>query len=135
MFRICVLVVFASLFGASAAYAEPWQIAGHWQHEKEPVVVNMRAAADNSGSVEGVVTSHPQKPAAVGSVLFSGLAYNQRKQCWQGTIYVPRLKESKSVCLRQSNSDAFELTVKVGFFSKTVTWHRSEGASKGSSNN
>jgi hypothetical protein len=117
------LILIGSLFVSNTAIAQGPSIVGNWQHESEPLVVEMRLSDD---VIEGFVISHENKPEAVGKKLFRTLRFDESNNCWRGFVYVARLGDEKQTCLSMQGSNVFEMTVKAGFFSKTVLWNRAQ---------
>ena len=109
----------AQLFGDDGAHA----LLGLWQHESQPVVVEMKAA---DGLIQGVITRQDEKPEAVGKTLFRDLAYDAESQSWSGRIFVLKLEKEKDVSVVLESPEQFEMTVKAGFIKKTATWNRVE---------
>lgn len=116
---ILATVLFALGF-SMAALAEQ-SLAGFWQHEDKPVVVEMTAF---DGLTQGIVASNSDKPDSVGKRLFRDLSYNVDEKLWLGRIFVLKLGEEKEVTVVLQKPDQFQMTVKVGFFSKKVIWNR-----------
>jgi hypothetical protein len=117
------LIIIGSLFVSNAVIAQGPSVVGNWQHESEPLVVEMRLSDD---VIEGFIVSHEDKPEAVGKKLFRTLRFDESNNCWRGFVYVARLGDEKPICLSMQGSNVFEMTVKVGFFSKTVLWNRAQ---------
>ncbi|ARN75184.1 DUF2147 domain-containing protein [Oceanicoccus sagamiensis] len=119
------LVALLSLVAALTASAqEASPLEGLWQHPDQPVIIEMQPVGE---LMEGKVHSNSDKPESVGKTIFRELRYDKKEQCWQGWVYVKRLDEEKATCLSLDNPNRFRMTVKVGFFSKTVKWQRVEG--------
>ena len=107
----------------SNGMAQERDLLGDWLHESEPVTVTMQETQQAS-VLEGVVARHATNPNAIGKQLFRGLQFVPAKNCWQGEVYVNQLEEHKPICISFVDDNTFEMTVKVGFFSKTVQWNR-----------
>jgi len=106
---------------SSIIVAQEVGLTGLWQHPEEPVIIEMEPLDD---SIQGIVYSNHSKPESVGKRVFRGFRFDKDKQCWQGFVYLLKLGEEKSTCVKLENPDRFSMSVKVGFFSKTVTWQR-----------
>lgn len=114
------LTLLATLFSINAVAGDG--LVGFWLDKDRPgVLVEMKVS---DGLTQGVVTSNSEKPDSVGKRLFRDLKYNADEKLWQGRVFVLKLGEEKDVTVVLQNPDQFQMTVKVGFFSKTVTWHR-----------
>ncbi len=118
---IRILAMLAALLWVAAVNAEEASLVGLWQHPDQPVIVEMHPVGD---IMEGKIYSNSDMPDSVGKTIFRDLRFDQQEQCWQGRVYVKRLDEEKDTCLLLDGADQFSMTVKVGFFSKTVTWAR-----------
>jgi uncharacterized protein (DUF2147 family) len=121
-----ILATLMLTLGFSVSVLAEQTLVGFWQHEDKPVVVEMKPL---DGLTQGTVASNSGKPDSVGKRLFRDLAYNADDKQWQGRIFVLKLGEEKDVTVALQNPDQFEMTVKVGFFSKTVSWNRVKKAS------
>ena len=123
MIKSAVSILATLMFtpGFSMGALAEQSLAGIWQHEDKPVVVEMKPV---DGLTQGTVASNSDKPDSVGKRLFRDLAYNADEKLWQGRIFVLKLGEEKDVTIVLQNPDQFQMTVKVGFFSKKVIWNR-----------
>jgi uncharacterized protein (DUF2147 family) len=116
-----ILAALMFTLGFSMGVLAEQSLAGFWQHEDKPVVVEMKPV---DGLTQGTVASNSDKPDSVGKRLFRDLAYNTDEKLWLGRIFVLKLGEEKDVTVVLQNPDQFQMTVKVGFFSKKVIWSR-----------
>ena len=98
-------------------------LVGLWQHESQPVVVEIKAT---DGLIQGVIARQDEKPDAVGKTLFRDLEYDPGSKSWSGRIFVLKLEKEKNVRVVLESPEQFEMTVKAGFIKKTVTWKRVE---------
>ncbi len=109
------------LLSASSGAADLEQdLLGHWQHQDLPVIVEMKS---NQTHMDGIVVSNSDKPDSVGKRVFRDIESIGAGE-WQGKIYVLKLESEKDVSIVLLSADQFEITVKVGFFSKKVKWNR-----------
>jgi uncharacterized protein (DUF2147 family) len=118
---VSILATLMFTLGFSMGALAEQSLAGLWQHEDKPVVVEMKPV---DGLTQGTVASNSDKPDSVGKRLFRDLAYNADEKLWRGRIFVLKLGEEKDVTIVLQNPDQFQMTVKVGFFSKKVIWNR-----------
>lgn len=109
------------MLGFSTGALAEQSLVGLWQHEDKPVVVEMTLV---DGLTQGTVASNSEKPDSVGKRLFRDLTFNADEKLWQGRVFVLKLGEEKDVTVTLQNPDQFQITVKVGFFSKKVIWNR-----------
>ena len=109
------------MIGLSVSAQAEQFLAGLWQHEDKPVVVEMKAV---DSLTQGTIASNSEKPDSVGKRLFRDLRYNADEKLWQGRIFVLKLGEEKDVMVALQSPGQLQMTVKVGFFSKKVIWNR-----------
>lgn len=111
-----LLIWFALLLVSPGLYAEA--IDGFWQHEEEPVWIEISAGA-------GKVVRNDNRPEAVGFEMLRDLrpAEGDGSQ-WSGEVYAARLGEYKDAILTLEGDDLLRFKVKVGFMSRTVLWRR-----------
>jgi len=102
--------------------AQSIDLIGLWEHTEEPVIIEMKPLDEG---IEGIVYRNDSKPESVGKRIFRDLRFDKEKQCWQGFVYVLKLEKEMPTCVALESVDRFSMTVKVGFFSKTVVWRRS----------
>ena len=94
------------------------ELAGLWQHEKQPAWVEIQFEGD---SATGTVRRNEVKPEAVGFEIMRDIVVDGDE--WRGQIYAEALGEYKDMTVRL-NGDEMEVKVKVGFMSRTVKWRR-----------
>lgn len=110
--------VVALLLTVSVARAEP-DLAGFWQHEKEPVWIEMVPAAG-----EGVVVRNDNQPGRVGFKVVKDLQAGSRPGKWSGQVFAARLGEYRDATITLESDDRLAFTVKVGMMRRTVEWRR-----------
>jgi len=107
---------FALLLIAPKLYAEA--IDGFWQHEEEPVWIEISAGG-------GQVVRNDNRPEAVGFEMLRDLRPTEGDDSeWSGEVYAARLGEYKDATLTLEGDDLLRFKVKVGFMSRTVLWRR-----------
>jgi hypothetical protein len=106
-----------------SSYSNANELLGFWQHESQPVIVEILVQDDSNF---GIIRQQTKRPEAVGKTLYQDLVYNDKKEHWQGQIYVFRMKEFKDVTLTMLSEDEFKMTVKVGFMSRSFNWIKVE---------
>ncbi len=100
----------------SSALAD--NLDGLWQVADQPVQVKIHQA---EAALHGTV--HSAKNAqAIGKVLLKD--FKEKEGVWWGMIYVARFGEFKKASLTALNENTLEITVKVGFMSRSVQWQR-----------
>jgi len=120
----------AALFMAPLAMAE--DIAGFWKHAEEPGWIEITTAEELG---KGVVVRNDVYPERVGREILKDLRADDKQQgLWRGQIYAEKLGEYKDAEINLSGSGEMEITVKVGFMSRTVDWVRVDEVPEKSSN-
>jgi len=114
-------VVSASLlFLVSPTMVAAGDLAGIWQHESEPVWIQIEA-----DETVGRVQRNDNKPEAVGFEMIRNLAQSGNDNAtWTGQVYAAKLGEFKSAEIELIDEDVMRFKVKVGFMSRTVEWQR-----------
>ncbi len=109
---------------AAQTYASSDGLAGIWQHEDEPVWIQI----DDSGEqIAGVIRRNGNNAESEGFELIRGVEADQKKPGrWTGEIYAERFEEYKNATFTLPEADLLRVKVKVGFLSKTVEWNRVE---------
>ncbi len=115
MKTICIVVLLsvASIVRADAG------IAGFWQHEKEPVWIEMRP-----DSAVGVVVRNDNRPDRIGFQVVTDLAATEEPDVWTAQVYAAQLQEYRDARITLESADLMAFTVKVGFITRTVEWRR-----------
>ena len=106
------------LLAVSAAQAES-DLAGFWQHEKEPVWIEM---VPTSG--EGVVVRNDNQPERVGFRVVKDLETGSQPGKWSGQVFAARLGEYRDATITLESDDRLAFAVKVGMMKRTVEWRR-----------
>ena len=108
------------LLMVSSAMVMAGDLAGIWQHESEPVWIQIEA-----NETVGRVQRNDNKPEAVGFEMIKDLAQTgSDKVRWTGQVYAAKLGEFKSAEIELIYEDVMRFKVKVGFMSRTVEWQR-----------
>lgn len=121
-----ILATVVFILGFSMGALAEQSLAGLWQHEDKPVVLEMKSV---DGLTQGTVASNSEKPDSVGKRLFRDLKFNADEKLWQGRVFVLKLGEEKDLTVVLKTPDQFQMTVKVGLFTKKVSWNRVKTAS------
>ncbi len=120
MIRKALAITCLFLLSATASANE---LIGYWQHESQPVIVEM---LEQDGETIGIIRQQTERPEVIGRTLYQQLAYSKQDATWRGQIYVFRMKEFKDVTVELLSEEAFKMTVKVGFMSRSFTWKKVE---------
>lgn len=95
-------------------------LGGVWRHQEDPIWIEVVES-------EGLATvrRHDIKPETVDSVMLRGVkALPSDRNAWQGEVYAPPLGAFKEATIKLVGDNTMTFTVRVGFFSRTVTWTR-----------
>ena len=96
---------------------------GFWQLKGDSVWMEILAA--EPGQLQGIVRRHDDRPKARGRVLLKELVANGTDGLeWRGKIWAEKLGEYKDAQLMLHDDGLLKITVSIGFFSRTVLWHR-----------
>ena len=114
--------VAVSLFGLLIAKASAADLTGLWRHAEEAVWLEIMADGDKA---TGSIRRNDNKPELVGmnflkAVKPDGKSTNQ----WVGQVYAESLKEFKDAKINLKTAEQMQITVKVGFVSRTINWQR-----------
>ena len=110
----------SALLMLSSVVVAAGDLAGIWQHESEPVWIQIEA-----NETVGRVQRNDNKPEAVGFEMIKDLAQTGNdKVRWTGQVYAAKLGEFKSAEIELIDEDVMRFKVKVGFMSRTVEWQR-----------
>ncbi len=110
----------SALLMLSSVVVAAGDLAGIWQHESEPVWIQIEA-----NETVGRVQRNDNKPEAVGFEMIRDLAHTGNdKVRWTGQVYAAKLGEFKSAEIELIDEDVMRFKVKVGFMSRTVEWQR-----------
>ena len=110
----------SALLMLSSAMVAAGDLAGIWQHESEPVWIQIEA-----DETVGRVQRNDNKPEAVGFEMIRNLAQSGNDNAtWTGQVYAAKLGEFKSAEIELIDEDVMRFKVKVGFMSRTVEWQR-----------
>ena len=119
MFKTVLLALLLLL--SASVVAET--LDGLWRLEDKPVWITIASDA-------GLVSYSKDDPDAQGKTLLRNLRVTNVDNRWQGQIYVKQLKAYKDADIILISSDSMDITVKVGFMRRTVTWQRSTAIPK-----
>ena len=117
-FRLKLLLLMLSAMVAMPGHAEAG-LAGFWQHESEPVWIEMDPEAG-----DGVMARNDNRPDRVGFLVVTDLEASDDPNKWSAQVFAARLGEYRKAEITLSADDRMVFTVKVGFMRRSVEWRR-----------
>lgn len=97
-------------------------ISGFWKHSDEPGWIEVRLEEGRA-----TVVRNDKFPERVGREILKDLVADDSEDgLWRGQVYAEKLGEYKDAQISLAEPDLMEITVKVGFISRTVKWKRVE---------
>ena len=112
-----ILTVLTAIF-AAPGNAEA-DLAGYWQHESEPVWIEMQPEAG-----QGVMVRNDNRPDRVGFLVVTDLEAGDDPNEWFAQVFAARLGEYRKAEITLAADDRMVFTVKVGFMWRSVEWRR-----------
>ena len=95
------------------------ELAGYWQHESEPVWIEMQP---DTG--QGVMVRNANRPDRIGFLVVTDLETSDDPDAWSAQVFAARLGEYRRAEITLSADDRMVFTVKVGFMRRSVEWRR-----------
>ena len=95
------------------------ELAGYWQHESEPVWIEMQPEAG-----QGVMLRNDNRPDRVGFLVVTDLGASDEPNEWSAQVFAARLGEYRKAEITLSSDGRMVFTVKVGFMRRSVEWQR-----------
>ena len=95
------------------------ELAGYWQHESEPVWIEMQP---DTG--QGVMVRNDNQPDRVGFLVVTDLEASDDPNEWSAQVFAARLGEYRQADIALTADDRMVFTVKVGFMRRSVEWQR-----------
>ena len=117
-FRLKILLLMLSAMVAMPGNAEA-DLAGYWQHESEPVWIEMQPEAG-----QGIMARNDNRPDRVGFLVVTDLEASDDPNKWSAQVFAARLGEYRKAEITLSADDRMVFTVKVGFMRRSVEWRR-----------
>ena len=114
--KLLLLIVTAMV--ALPGHAEN-ELAGYWQHESEPVWIEMQP-----GSGQGVMVRSDNRPDRVGFLVVTDLEASDEPNEWSAQVFAARFGEYRKATITLPADDRMVFTVKVGFMRRSVEWQR-----------
>ena len=94
-------------------------LAGYWQHESEPVWIEMQP-----GSGQGIMVRNDNRPDRVGFLVVTDLEASDEPNEWSAQVFAARFGEYRRATITLPADDRMVFTVKVGFMRRSVEWQR-----------
>ena len=113
-----LLLLMLSAMVALPGHAEN-ELAGHWQHESEPVWIEMQP-----GSGQGIMVRSDNRPDRVGFLVVTDLEASDEPNEWSAQVFAARFGEYRKATITLPADDRMVFTVKVGFMRRSVEWQR-----------
>ena len=112
-----ILTILTAIF-AAPGNAEA-DLAGYWQHEGEPVWIEMQP-----GTGQGVMVRNDNRPDRLGFLVVTDLEASDDPNEWSAQVFAARLGEYRKAEITLAADDRMVFTVKVGFVRRSVKWRR-----------
>ena len=113
-----VLLLMLSVMAAMPSNAET-DIAGYWQHESDPVWIEIQPDAG-----QGVMVRNDNRPDRIGFLVVADLEISDDPNAWSAQVFAARLGEYRKADITLPADDRMVFTVKVGFMRRSVEWCR-----------
>lgn len=98
------------------------ELSGLWKITGQPVWIEVTSEA---GVSQGVVRRNDVNPDAVGRMLLKDIRVDESEAGrWSGQVFAARLGEFRDAQVALPEVDQMEVTVKVGFMSRSIVWER-----------
>ena len=95
------------------------ELAGYWQHESDPVWIEMQPEAG-----QGVMVRNDNQPDRLGFLVVTDLEASDDPNEWSAQVFAARLGEYRKAEITLVADDRMVFTVKVGFMRRSVEWRR-----------
>ncbi len=113
-----LLLLMLSAMVALPGHAEN-ELAGYWQHESEPVWIEMQPGSD-----QGIMVRSDNRPDRVGFLVVTDLEASDEPNEWSAQVFAARFGEYRKAIITLPADDRMVFTVKVGFMRRSVEWQR-----------
>ena len=95
------------------------ELAGYWQHESDPVWIEMQPETD-----QGIIVRNDNRPDRLGFLVVTDLEASDEPNEWSAQVFAARLGEYRKSDITLASDDRMVLTAKVGFMRRSVEWRR-----------
>ena len=116
--NLSALLLVLSITVSAACHAAA-DLSGYWQHESEPVWIEMQPEAG-----QGVMVRNDNRPDRLGFLVVTDLETSDDTNAWSAQVFAARLGEYRKADITLSADDRMVFTVKVGFMRRSVEWRR-----------
>ena len=113
-----LLLLILSVMVASPGHAGD-ELAGYWQHESDPVWVEMQP---DTG--QGVMVRNANRPDRAGFLVVTDVEASDDPNEWSAQVFAARLGKYRKAEITLSADGRMVFTVKVGFMRRSVEWRR-----------
>ena len=113
-----LLLLMLSAMAALPGHSES-ELAGYWQHESEPVWIEMQPETG-----QGVMLRNDNRPDRVGFLVVTDLEASDEPNEWSAQVFAARLGEYRKADITLSSDGRMVFIVKVGFMRRSVEWQR-----------
>ena len=113
-----LLLLMLSAMFALPGHAEN-ELAGYWQHESEPVWIEMQPETGQWGMLR-----NDNRPDRVGFLVVTDLEASDEPDEWSAQVFAARLGAYRKAEIALSSDGRMVFTVKVGFMRRSVEWQR-----------
>jgi len=103
----------------SAACHAAADLSGYWQHESDPMWIEMQP---DTG--QGVMVRNDNRPGRAGFLVVTDLEASDGPNEWSAQVFAARLGEYRKAGITLSADGRMVFTVKVGFMRRSVEWRR-----------
>lgn len=98
------------------------ELTGLWKIDGQPVWIEVTSEA---GVSQGIVRRNDVNPDATGRMLLKDIVADESEAGrWSGQVFAVRLGEFRDAQIALPEADQMEVTVKVGFMSRSIIWER-----------
>ena len=116
--NLSALLLVLSITVSTACHAAAG-LSGYWQHESEPVWIEMQP---DTG--QGVMVRNDHRPDRLGFLVVTDLEASDDPDEWSAQVFAARLGEYRKAEITLAADDRMVFTVKVGFMRRSVEWRR-----------
>ena len=113
-----ILILLMALFSITNYAQSQSGITGEWAVGKQNTLVKIQ---QQNGVYYGEIKTSDNPKVKIGKLMVKDLKQTRGK--WRGKIYAPKRKEWYDAEFTPKEN-SLEITIKVGFMSKTINWKR-----------
>lgn len=113
-----ILILLMALYSITNYAQSQSDITGEWDVGKQNTLVKIQ---QQNGVYYGKIKTSDNPKVKIGKLMVKDLKQTRGK--WRGKIYAPKRKEWYDAEFTPKEN-SLEITIKVGFMSKTINWKR-----------